>query len=164
MVSINPAQGPIPKPKKREKKPAKGLSRGGRKPKEAGRRYEKSFADRYGMRRQVGSGAFGVVDPMLLGDVVGEIGRLRLLIEAKSWDKVDGRGEKVVSFSKALLEKISREAQVLGREPLFIYHIKGDTEEWAVVRYDWLHDLITKWEDEIQRMAEYYDGDTDSKG
>jgi len=157
MVSINPANGPIPKPKKRPKKTQAGLRRGGKKPKEAGRRYEKSFADKYGMRRQVGSGAFGSVDPLLVGDVIGEIGRLKLLFEAKSWDKVDGRGEKVVTFSKALLDKISKEAQLLGRAPIFLYHIKGESDEWAVVRYDWLHDLITKWEEEIINLAEQLD-------
>lgn len=158
MVSINPASGPIEKPRKKPKKAPTGLRRGGRKPKEAGKRYERSFADKYDFRRQVGSGAFGVSDPMLVGDVVGEIGRLRMLFEAKSWEKFDARGEKVVTFQKDLLEKISREAQILGREPIFLYHYKGDTEEWAVVRYDWLHDLVKRWEEEILRMAEYLDG------
>lgn len=154
MVNIRGREdGPIDKPKPKEKKPRKPL-RGGRKPKEAGRRYEARFAERYGMRRQVGSGAFGVADPTLVGDVVGEIGRLKLLFEAKSWDKVDGRGEKVVSFSKSLLDKINREAELLGREPIFIYHIKNDTTEWAVVKYNWLHELIKKWESEIKALID----------
>ena len=150
---------PVPKPPKKIKKPASGLGRspfkrGGKKPKEAGRRYEKSFADKYGYRRQVGSGAFGAVDPMLLGDVVGEIGRLKLLFETKSWDKVDGRGEKVVSFPASLLDKISAEAALLGRTPIFIYHIKGASDEWAVVRYDWLHNTLTSLIKTIEEMED----------
>lgn len=155
MVSIRGREdGPIRKPTPKKKKSPTGLRRGGKKPKEAGRRYEARFAEKYGMRRQVGSGAFGVADPLLVGDIIGEIGRLRLLFEAKSWDKVDGRGEKVVSFSKSLLDKISREAEVLGREPIFIYHIKNDPTEWAVVRYDWLQQLIEKWETEIKALID----------
>lgn len=148
---------PAPKPKKKIKSAPKGLSRGGKKPKEAGRRYEKKFADQYGFKRVLGSGAFGAMDPMLNGDVSGEIGRLKLLFEAKSWDKVDGRGEKVVSFPAALLAKIAKEAELLGRAPIFLYHIKGDTEEWAVVKYSWLHETLTSlWQqiEELERQLE----------
>lgn len=140
---------PVPKPPKKEKKFKSSLNRGGKKPKEAGRRYEKSFADRYGYRRQVGSGAFGSVDPMLLGDVVGEIGRLKFLFETKSWDKVDGRGEKVVTFPVALLHKIAKEAELLQKIPIFVYHVKGASDEWAVVKYDWFHDTLTTLMQEI---------------
>lgn len=143
----------VPKPPKREKKPGRGLQRGGAKPKEAGRRYEHSFAKRFGFQRQVGSGAFGVADPMLQGDIKGEIGRLKLLFEAKSWDKRDSKGEKTVTFPAALLDKIAKEAEVLGRDPIFIYHVKGSGDEWAVVKYDWLHALIARWEQEIYDLT-----------
>lgn len=142
-MALNPATGPIPKPRKKVKKSYQGLSRGGKKPREAGRRYEKSFAEKYGYRRQVGSGAFAGVDPSLSGDVVGEIGRLKFLFELKSWDRVDGRGEKVVTFSVSLLDKIQKEAELLGKLPIFVYHVKGSSDEWAVVKYDWLHDTLT---------------------
>lgn len=145
---------PAPKPEPKPKRQRTGLQRGGRKPKEAGRRYEARLADRYGMRRQVGSGAFGGIDPMLLGDVIGEVGRLKLLIEAKSWNKVDGRGEKVVTFPAALLDKISREAELLGRVPLFVYHVKGSTEEWAVVRFDWLYETLSELEREVSELTD----------
>lgn len=151
MVSINPANGPIPKPPKKVK--VAGVRRGGKKPKEAGRRYEKSFADRYGFHRQVGSGAFGVSDPMLVGDVKGEIGTKKLLFECKSWDKVSGRGEKIVSFPIALLTKISKEAELLGRAPVFIYHPKNSTDEWAVVSFKWLYDLIRDYERQIEELS-----------
>lgn len=152
MVSINPADGPIPKPAKKVKNP-RPLGRGGRKPKEAGRRYEKAFADKYGFQRQVGSGAFGVVDPLLLGDVKGEIGSRKLLLECKSWEKVSGRGEKVVSFPAALLDKIAKEAELLGRSPVFIYHIKNSTDEWAVVKFSWLYELIEDYERQIEELS-----------
>lgn len=153
MVSINPANGPIPKPKKKPKVSPKPMNRGGKKPKEAGRRYEKSFADKYSFKRQVGSGAFGVADPMLLGDVTGSIGSKDFLFELKSWDKVSGRGEKTVSFPVALLEKISKEASLLGKAPCFIYHVKGASDEWAVVRFDWLYDLINDYERQIEELS-----------
>lgn len=149
---------PVPKPAKKEKKAPKPMSRGGKKPKEAGRRYEKSFADRYGYRRQVGSGAFGSVDPTLLGDVVGEIGRLKLLFETKSWDKVDGRGQKVVTFPVSLLTKIAKEAELLGKAPVFVYHVKGASDEWAVVKWDWFHNLLTDLFREIEELSEGVDG------
>lgn len=150
MAALNPANGPIPKPRKKAK--TTGLSRGGRKPKEAGRRYERKFADQYGFRRQVGSGAFGPHNPDLLGDVIGDIGHLKLLFENKSWDKVDGRGEKVVSFPVALLTKISKEAELLGRIPIFIYHVKGASDEWAVVKYEWLHDTLMQLTQQIAEL------------
>lgn len=154
MVSIRGDEtGPILKPTPKPKKAPTGLARGGKKPKEAGRRYERHFADKYDMHRQVGSGAFGVVDPSLVGDITGEIGRLKLLFEAKSWHQVDGRGEKVVTFSVALLDKIAREAEQLGRVPLFIYHVKGATDEWAVIKYDWLHEILGNLENEIAELT-----------
>lgn len=150
---------PVPKPQKKIKAPPKGLRRGGRKPKEAGRRYEKKFADTYGFKRVLGSGAFGSQDPTLNGDVSGEIGRLKLLFEAKSWDKVDGRGEKVISFPAALLAKIAKEAELLGRAPIFIYHLKGSTDEWAVVKYEWLHETLTSLWNQIEELERQLEQD-----
>lgn len=154
MVSIRGDEtGPILKPTPKPKKAPTGLARGGKKPKEAGRRYERHFADKYDMHRQVGSGAFGVVDPSLVGDITGEIGRLKLLFEAKSWHQVDGRGEKIVTFPVSLLDKISKEAVSIGRIPLFVYHPKGSSDEWAVVKYSWLHDVLKEQEDMIAQLT-----------
>lgn len=153
MASIRPSNGPIPKPRKREKSTPKPMSRGGRKPKEAGRAYESRFAKKYDYHRQVGSGAFASEDPTLAGDVVADIGTLKLLIETKSWDKIDGRGEKTVTFPVALLDKISAEARLLMREPIFLYHVKGASNEWAVIEYEWLHDLVTHWESTILALV-----------
>jgi hypothetical protein len=151
----------VPKPPKRVKKVPPGgshqvnsLNRGGRKPKAAGGRYEHAFAKKFGFRRVVGSGAFGHVDPTLKGDVLGEIGRLKLAFETKSWEQYDGRGKKTVSFSVALLDKIAAEAKILGREPIFVYHVKGASNEWAVLEYQWLHDLITRYEKEIMELLD----------
>lgn len=94
------------------------------------------------MRRQVGSGAFGNVDPILKGDIKGEIGRLLLLFEAKSWDQVDGRGAKTVSFPVALIDKIEAEALTEDRFPIFVYHPKGSQREIAFCYYDRLHALL----------------------
>lgn len=144
---------PAPKPKPKVKKPKPSFQRGGRKPKDAGRRYEASFAKKYAMTRVVGSGAFGAVDPTLHGDVSGAIGRKQYLIETKSYDRVDGRGEKIVTFPVAFLDKISKEAQVMGKIPLFIYHVKNSSEEWAVVRFDWLYETLSALETEIAELT-----------
>lgn len=92
--------------------------------------------------RQVGSGAFGGIDPTLKGDVTGDIGKLLLLFEAKSWLQVDGRGARQVSFSIGLLDKLEQEALSLGRFPFFIYHPKGAGFELFFGRYDRLHQLL----------------------
>src|SRR6266853_6246805 len=96
-LALNPATQPIPKPQKKIKNKVP-MKRGGTRPSEAGRRYEKEFADKYGFHRQVGSGAFAAADMMLQGDITGEIGRLRLLFESKAWNMMNGKGEKIVSF------------------------------------------------------------------
>lgn len=150
---------PISKPPPREKKPRKPLrrtpmARGGRKPKEAGRRYERDFSNKYGFQRQVGSGAFGKLDPMLVGDVAGAIGKLKFLFELKSLEQYNGRGERTVSFPKAWLDKINLEAKSVGRLPVFIYHLKGAPEEWAVIRYDVLYAILTELEEQIAALEE----------
>ena len=79
---------------------------------------------------------------MLKGDVTGDIHDILLLFEAKSWYQVDGRGERQISFSIGLLDKLEREAASLGRIPFFIYHPKGSSFELFFGRYDRLHDLL----------------------
>lgn len=145
---------PIPKPTPKPKKAPVGLRRGGRKPKDAGRRYEHSFANKHGYKRIVGSGAFGALDPMLLGDVSGEIGRVKFLAELKSYNRVDGRGSKVISFPVSILEKIKNEAILVNRVPLLIYHVKGATNEWAILDFDDLKSLIEGYEQEIERLSD----------
>jgi hypothetical protein len=90
--------------------------------------------------------------------LVGEIGRLKLAFENKSWEQYNGKGEKTVSFPVALLDKIAKEAELLAREPIFIYHVKGASTEWAVVNYEWLHNLITQWENDILALMEEASG------
>jgi hypothetical protein len=163
MVALNP--GATAKPEKREKAPRVGLRSGGRKSKDAGRSYEQRFARRYDepdgptdakgkplvhFKRVPGSGAF----VELKGDVLAEIVALNLAFELKSWNKVDGRGEKTVTFPASYLAKIEQEASVLNRHPIFIYHIKGDSEEWAVVKYSWLHSKFREYELQIRALTE----------
>lgn len=170
MVVLQP--GAPPKPTKQPKEPKRGFQRGGRKPKDAGRRYEHRFATKFNepdgptdekgkqlihFRRQVGSGAFGKADPGLKGDILGDIVRLRLAFEAKSWDKINGRGEKTVTFPADFLYKIDEEAKTLNRDPIFVYHIKGDEEEWAVVRYSWLHEKLREYELYVYQLEHQLD-------
>lgn len=146
MPSIRgPEIGTIAKP---EPKP-----RGGKKPKDAGRRYERQFSHKYGFQRVVGSGAFGGVDPLLKGDVKGQIGSLKLLFELKSLNKLDSKGAKTVTFPVSWLDKIDTEAQAEGRFPIFAYHVKGETREWAVIRMDKLIELINDYERQIEELS-----------
>ena len=165
MVALNPATGPLTKPVKAEKAPYKGLPRGGRKSKDSGRSYEQRFVRKYDQpdgpldakgkplihyHRVPGSGAFVT----LPGDVLAELVTLNLAFELKSWNKVNGRGEKTVTFSSSLLDKIDEEAKQLNRVPLFVYHVKGESEEWAVVRYSWLHEKLRDYELQIRSLME----------
>lgn len=164
MVALNP--GATAKPEKRAKPERKGMLRsGGRKPKEAGRRYESRFVHKYdepdgptdqkgkpliSFRRVPGSGAFVT----LPGDVLSELVSLNLVFELKSWDKLNARGEKTVTFPTSFLYKIDEEAKQLNRVPMFIYHTKGDEEEWAVIRYSWLHAKLREYELAIRDLTE----------
>lgn len=137
--------GPIAKPEPR--------IRGGKKPKDAGKRYERSFAQKFGYKRVVGSGAFGVVDPMLQGDVMAKIGHLDMLLELKSLTKVDGRGQKIINFPLSFLEKIELEAKSIGKVPGLLYHVKGDTKEYIVLRFDWFKELVEDYERQIKELS-----------
>lgn len=155
--------GSLPHPRKQLKQPAAGLRRGGSKPHEAGRRAEHHFAKRYDapdgptnengrplvhFRRQPGSGAF----VGLKGDVLGDLVKLRILFEVKSWNKVNARGEKTVTFPFSFLEKLDDEAKQLDRIPIFIWHQKQSEEEWAVIRYSWLHEKLREYEMAIYQL------------
>lgn len=144
-----PESGPIVKPEPKIK--------GGKKPREAGRRYERAFAQKYGFKTVLGSGAFGKVDPTLKGDVVAKVGPLDMLLEAKSLNKVDGRGAKIVNFPLSFLEKIEQEAQSMGKIPGLIYHPKGATQEYIVLRFDWFKELVEDYMRQIQELEDRYD-------
>lgn len=143
--------GPILKPEPK--------IRGGKKPKEAGRRYERALAQKYGFKTVLGSGAFGAVDPTLQGDVVAKIGDLDMLLELKSLNKIDGRGEKIVNFPLSFLEKIDQEARSMNKVPGLIYHPKGSTQEYIVLRFDWFKEKIEDYMAQIEYLQEERFGD-----
>lgn len=138
--------GPILKPEPK--------IRGGKKPKDAGRRYERSFSQKHDYKRVVGSGAFGLVDPNLQGDVVATIGDMDFLLELKSLNKVNGRGEKIVNFPLAFLEKIDQEARSMNKIPGLIYHPKGSTQEYIVLRFDWFKEKIEDYMAQIEHLQD----------
>lgn len=140
-----PEIGPISKPEPK--------IRGGRKPKDAGRRYERAFAQKIGGKRVVGSGAFGVADPSLVGDVVAKVGRLDMLLELKSLFQLDGKGKRTVTFPLSWLEKIEKEATSVGKIPGFIYHPKGYPHEYIVLRFAWFKELIEDYERQIEELS-----------
>ena len=165
MVALNPATGPIPKPEKREKAPRQGLRRsGGKSPGESGRKYERHFVNKYDepdgpkgtngkplihFKRNPGSGAF----VELKGDVLGDIVALKLMFELKTWAKHTARGEKTMTLPMEILYKLDEEAKTENRVPMLIYHTKGDSEEWAVIRYSWLHEKIRDYELQIRSLT-----------
>ena len=182
MVALQP--GAPPKPQKRPKSPPTGLRRGGAKPRESGRRYEASLRDatiaRYeedypgmvAMERVIGSGAFGKVDATLKGDLRLGIGperredakRLRALLEAKTWDQVDGRGEKTVTFSLSLIDKIIEEAAVLNRVPGFVYHPKNTSRHILCIDYFYVLDILVDQEAQITALTEQLEEALDHLG
>jgi hypothetical protein len=151
---------PVPKPPKKVKKaPAK--KRGGKAPKKAGIRQEANFRDQYdGFERVVGSGAFGAYDPTLRGDLKGQIGRKRFLLEMKAWTTVNARGEKTISLPISVLDKIREEAdmELTPRHAGVIFH-PMNSNRWIAI-FDWqdLYDLLKEQEDYIARLEEAVNG------
>ena len=142
--------GPILKPPPKIK--------GGRKPKDAGRRFERQIASKYGGQRVVGSGAFGPVDPALVGDVRLTVGTLKFLSEAKKRaPKINMKGEKSITLSVDMLDKIEREALIGGEIDILIFGVKGRSTEWAVIKWDKLHEILSDQERQIQELDERYD-------
>jgi len=149
MTSIRGPEVPVPKPEPKIK--------GGKKPKQAGTRYERLFTTKHGGRRVVGSGAFGLVDPALKGDIRIRIGDRDYLLEAKSLNKINGRGEKIVNFPLSFLEKITLEAQTTGDIPGLVYHPRGSREEYLVVKFEFFKELIEDYVRQIKSLQEALD-------
>jgi hypothetical protein len=152
--------GPIAKPKKKQKSKPVGLKRGGKAPRKAGVSQEQKFANQYdGFRRVVASGAFGNYDPTLRGDLKGEIGRKRFLLEMKAWSTVDARGEKTINLPLSVLDKIRREAdfETPARDAGVIFH-PMNTSRWIAI-FDWddFYRIMTEQEEYIKRLESALD-------
>lgn len=144
-MAVNPATGPILKPPPKPK--------GGRGPKKAGIRQEREFAAQHTeFKRVVGSGAFGVVDPMLKGDLKGQIGRKKFLLEMKAWTSVDARGEKTINVPLSVLDKVRKEAETESRYAGVIFHPKN-TDRWIAI-FDWkdFYELLNEQEQYIAKL------------
>lgn len=146
LVSIRgDEEGPILKPPPKIK--------GGKKPKDSGRRFERQIASKYGGTRVVGSGAFGEVDPVLKGDVRIPIGSLKLLSEAKKRaPKINMKGEKSITLSVDMLDKIQKEAAVTGEVDILIFGVKGRSTEWAIIEWPKLYDMLRDYEHQISAL------------
>lgn len=171
MVALNPSNGPIPKPEKREKAPRQGLRRtrshlgaGGGKPGGVGARDERRMVNKYddytddgfvSMRRIPGSGAF----VMLKGDLKLDIGaarnpelkRFRALMENKAYERFDARGAKTVTFPLSYMEKIAEEAEPENKFPALTYHPKGESNELFVCYFE---DILNYWIASEKTIAE----------
>lgn len=144
----------VPKPPKKVKK-AKSKVRGGKAPRKAGIKQEANFRDTYeGFTRVVGSGAFGIYDPLLKGDLKGQVGRKKFLLEMKAWAIINGKGEKTVTVSLPTLDKIRQEAdvEIPPRYAGVIFH-PMNTSRWVAV-FDWddFYDVLHEQEEYIARL------------
>jgi hypothetical protein len=158
-MALNPWQPgtPVPKPKKKLKTAVSGLKRGGKSPRKAGIKQESNFVNNYeGFRRVVASGAFGAIDPTLRGDIKGEIGRKRFILEMKAWHKIDGTGSKTINVPLSVLDKIRLEAdyEIPPRDAGVIFHPKN-TNRWIAI-FDWndFYRIMTEQEEYIARLEE----------
>ncbi len=152
--------GPIPKPKKKEKKPTTilrrtGIKRGGKAPRKAGIKQEANFRDKYeGFVRVVGSGAFGAYDPNLRGDLKGQVGRKKFLLEMKAWTTVNAKGEKTINIPLSVLDKIRQEAdyEITPRHAGVIFHPMNTTRWIAIFDWDDFYNILSEQEEYILRL------------
>ena len=134
------------------------MKRGGRKPKEAGRRQEREFANKYeGFERVIMSGAAGIYDPLLKGDIRGRIGRKKYLLEMKAWDKVDGQGEKTINVPLSVLDKVRKEGETENRYAGVVFHPKNTSRYVAIFDWDEFFNFMTEQEEYIERLEEALD-------
>lgn len=137
------------------------MKRGGSRPRKAGIRQEREFADRFPeFHRVVGSGAFGGLDPLLKGDLKGTLGRMRFLLEMKAWAKVDARGEKQISLGIGILDKIRQEALTEDRYAGVIYHPKGTNRYLAIFDWEDFYKIFKEQEEYIERL----EAEVDARG
>lgn len=131
------------------------MKRGGRKPKKAGVRQEREFANTYeGFERVIMSGAAGVYDPLLKGDIRGIIGRNKFLLEMKAWLSVDGKGEKTINVPLSVLDKVRKEGETEGRYSGVVFHPKNTNRYIAIFDWDDFYKLLTEQEEYINRLED----------
>lgn len=150
-----------PKPPKKVKE-KKAKSRGGKAPRKAGIKQEANFRDQHeGFDRVVGSGAFGNYDPTLRGDLKGQVGRKRFLLEMKAWTVINGRGEKTITVPLSVLDKIRKEAdyEVPPRHAGVIFHPMR-SDRWIAI-FDWkdFYDLLSEQEEYIKKLEAIVNGE-----
>jgi hypothetical protein len=160
MRPMMPTLRAVPKPPKKAKKPAKRL-RGGKAPRKAGIKQEGNFRDTYdGFRRVVGSGAFGNYDPTLKGDLKGEVGRKKFLLEMKAWTVINGKGEKTITVPLSVLDKIRQEAdvEIPPRHAGVIFHPMRTSRWIAIFDWDDFYNVLHEQEEYIARLEAALDG------
>lgn len=145
----------VPKPPKKVKEPKTAMKRGGKAPRKAGIKQEGNFRDQFeGFQRVVGSGAFGNYDPLLKGDLKGQVGRKRFLLEMKAWTVINGKGEKTISVPLPVLDKIRQEAdvEIPPRHAGVIFHPMR-SNRWIAI-FDWkdFYEILKEQEDYIDRL------------
>lgn len=129
------------------------IKRGGRKPKDSGRRQEREFANKYEeFTRVIGSGAFGNFDPLLKGDLKGFIGRKPFLLEMKSWATVDASGAKTVHIPLSVLDKVRLEGETEGQYAGVVFHPKGTNRYIAIFDWDDFYKVFKEQEEYIARL------------
>lgn len=89
-----------------------------------GKKQEKIFAKKHGMRNQPASGA--LKPPSLKGDCTTD----HLLIDLKTTNK------KQFTVTNAMMQKIEREALGANKVPVLAIHFTQTKQEYAVMRMD----------------------------
>lgn len=102
----------------------------------------------------MGSGAFGNLDPTLRGDLKGQIGRKKFLLEMKAYSTVNAKGEKTINIPLSVLDKIRKEAdyEIPPRHAGVIFH-PMNTNRWIAI-FDWddFYSILSEQEEYIARL------------
>lgn len=115
----------------------KGLPRkkGGKSPRDAGNRAERTIAKQVGGDRVPGSGSIKNTNHNLKGDieVKDDMGRQFVKLEVKLSGAVTSKGEKTFPLTKKIVEQAKKEAEEVGEIGAVVIRYKGDPETEGLV-------------------------------
>ena len=87
------------------------------------------------------------------GDLKGQIGDKRFLLEMKAWATVNAAGEKTITVPLSVLDKILKEAETENRFGGLIFVPKGTTRNIAIFEWDDFYFILKDQEDHIARLT-----------
>jgi hypothetical protein len=126
------------------------------KEKKKGMEFEKDGTKKYNQaikiakdvaRRQLASGALHFA----LGDMITEEELTAALAEFKERSSVDARGNKQITIKKEWLDKLEKEAKLMGRDYYFLpFRFKDSDKDYVVIEFD----LLLSYVQTIQILVE----------